>query len=595
MEKLLAGKISEVVERKYGQNLSPDSVQIEKTRKGFEGDFTVIIFPLLRFSRKSPAETGEELGTWLKEEVDAIGSFRVIGGFLNISLKERFWLEFMQKHMTDESFGTVKQKDAPLYVIEYSSPNTNKPLHLGHIRNNLLGWSIAEILKANGYRVEKINLINDRGIHICKSMLAWQKWGEGETPESSGMKGDHLVGKYYVMFDRAHKKEIGELVKMGHTEDDAFGQAPLMKEAQEMLRKWENADPEVLEIWRLLNSWVYEGFDETYRRLGIDFDQVNHESETYLDGKKIVEEGLEKNVFYKRGDGSVWVNLEEYDMDKKLLLRADGTSVYITQDLGTAQRRYDLYHPEKLTYVVGNEQIYHFNVLKQVMKKLGREWYDLIHHLSYGMVELPQGRMKSREGTVVDADDLMDEMYVTAEMTTRELGKTGDFPEEELKELFHRVSMGALKYYILKVDPKKNILFNPEESIDFNGNTGPFIQYTYARIQSLVRKSGINSDTMSVGTNSLKQDLLQEEKSILRILYEFPETVRQAGASMSPALIANYCYELAREFNHYYQDTPILMRVDPEIAEFRVSLSWFAGRVLKKGMSMLGIELPETM
>lgn len=595
MEKILAEKISSAIHYLYDAKVNGNEIQIEKTKKDFEGDYTVVVFPLIKYSRKPPDKTAGEIGAHLLIGIEFLESFEVIGGFLNLKFKEYFWKEFLKENLHNKSFGYKPLNSRKCCVIEYSSPNTNKPLHLGHIRNNLLGWSIAEILRANGKNIVKISLINDRGIHICKSMLAWQKWGNGETPENSGMKGDHLIGKYYVMFDKEHKKQIEELVHIGFTDEDAYNQSQLMLDAKEMLKKWEDADEEVIELWRLMNSWVLDGFNRTYERLGIGFDKVNYESVTYLQGKEIVKEGLEKGVFYKRSDGSVWVDLTDEGLDEKLLLRADGTSVYITQDLGTAQRRHDEFFPDRLIYVVGNEQIYHFNVLKLIMKKLGRDWYDKILHLSYGMVELPHGRMKSREGTVVDADDLMDEMYRTAEWTTQDLGKIGDFSETELHELFHKVSMAALKYYILKVDPKKNMLFNPEESIDFDGNTGPFIQYTYARIRSVLRKAGVADDKAGENMDLEKIKLSKKETELIKCLYDFPSVVEDAGQSLSPALIANYAYDLARLFNHYYQDTPIFRGVEPEIAGFRVALSWFTANVLSAAMQLLGIELPEKM
>lgn len=595
IEQILVQVTIEALVKLYGQNISPDLIQIEKTNPEFKGDYTIVVFPLLRYTKKPPAQTAEDIGNYIVGNCKEVLSFNVIKGFLNILIADEFWVEFFKNTISNEEFGIQTTNTKQSYVVEYSSPNTNKPLHLGHIRNNLLGYSIAEILKANGKNVVKINLINDRGIHICKSMLAWIKWGEGESPETNQMKGDHLIGKYYVMFDKKHKEEIEDLVHRGYTEDDAFNQAPLMIEAQELLQKWENADEEILSIWRLLNGWVYDGFNETYTRLGVDFDKINYESKTYLEGKKLVNEGLEKGVFLKRNDGSVWVDLTDDGLDEKLLLRNDGTSVYITQDIGTAQRRYDEFHPEKLLYVVGNEQIYHFDVLKKILHKLGQDWSDIIYHLSYGMVELPEGRMKSREGKVVDADDLMDEMYDTAKKTTEELGKTESFNDNELKELFNIVSLGALKYYILKVDPKKNMLFNPEESIDFNGNTGPFIQYTYARIQSVIRKAGRTPTELLNELDVKKIVLLEKEKNILKLLYDFPEAVTNAGNSLSPAVIANYTFELVKTYNHYYQDTPILKRVDPEIAKFRVLLSWFVGKIIKKASGLLGVKVPERM
>ena len=595
IEKKIAEKASEAVEKLYDVKLAVESFQIEKTNIEFEGDYTLVVFPLLQYSKKSLAETAVEIGNFLQEHLKEIESFEVVKGFLNLTFNDKFWIVFFAANIKNDHYGFNTKINKTPFVVEYSSPNTNKPLHLGHIRNNLLGYSISEILKANGKNVIKINLINDRGIHICKSMLAWIQWGDGETPESSGLKGDHLIGKYYIMFDKKHKQEIKDLVHRGYTEDDAYNQAPLMLEAQKMLQKWENADEEILAIWRLMNSWVYEGFNKTYERLGVNFDKINYESKTYLQGKKIVEEGLEKGLLFQKEDSSVWVDLSGEGLDEKLLLRSDGTSVYITQDIGTAQRRWDEYHPEELLYVVGNEQIYHFDVLRKVLKKLGSDWADRIYHLSYGMVELPHGRMKSREGTVVDADDLMDEMYITARKTTEELGKIEDFTQEELDRLYNIVSLGALKYYILKVDPKKNMLFNPEESIDFNGNTGPFIQYTYARIQSIFRKAGKKPDEFLKKLDFDKIKLLGIEKNIIKLIYEFPQVVKQAGENYSPALVANYCFELVKEYNHYYQDTPILKRVDPEIANFRVALSWFAGIVIKKAVGLLGIEVPERM
>jgi arginyl-tRNA synthetase len=595
IEKIIAIKTSEAVSTLYGANIEASGFQIEKTNPEFEGDYTLVVFPLARYSKKSPPDTAKELGEYLVTHVDELSGFSVVKGFLNLSVNETYWVDLFLKIIQEENYGFAKETEKQAFVIEYSSPNTNKPLHLGHIRNNLLGYSIAQILKANGKNVVKINLINDRGIHICKSMLAWEKWGEGETPESSGLKGDHLIGKYYVLFDKMHKKEIEEMVHRGFTDKDAFDQAPLMEEAREMLRKWENADTDVLDIWRLMNSWVYEGFDETYKRLGVDFDKINYESQTYLQGKEIVEEGLENEVLYKKPDGSVWIDLTDEGLDHKLLLRSDGTSVYMTQDIGTAQRRWDEFHPAKLLYVVGNEQIYHFDVLKKVLKKLGREWADIVFHLSYGMVELPHGRMKSREGTVVDADDLMDEMFETARKTTEELGKTGDFSGDEKKSLFQMISLGALKYYILKVDPKKNMLFNPEESIDFNGNTGPFIQYTYARIQSVLRKSEKEIGDLRGKLDKASIQLTEGEEQIIQMINGFPQIVAQAGENYSPALIANYCFDLVKEFNHYYQSTPILKRVEPEVANFRLVLSHFTGEIIKKSMNLLGIDVPERM
>lgn len=583
------------VEKLYHQRIGTETIQVEKTNPEFEGDYTLVVFPLLRYSKKSPQITAEELGAYLISNFDAIESYSVVKGFLNLTIKNKFWIDFFFDNVQNEDFGIQKMKDKTPYIVEYSSPNTNKPLHLGHIRNNLLGHSISEILKANGKNVVKINLINDRGIHICKSMLAWIKWGNSETPESTGMKGDHFIGKYYILFDEKYKEEIAALVHQGCTEEEAAIQSPLMKEAQEMLQKWENADENVLAVWHMMNEWAYTGFDQTYKRLGVDFDKIDYESKMYLHGKELVLEGLKKKVFYKKQNGSVWVDLTSDGLDEKLLLRSDGTSVYITQDIGTAQKRYDEYAPEKLLYVVGNEQIYHFDVLKKVLKKLGREWSEIIYHLSYGMVELPQGRMKSREGTVVDADDLMDEMFETARKTTEALGKTEDFADAERKGLFNTIGLGALKYYILKVDPKKNMLFNPEESIDFNGNTGPFILYTYARIQSIFRKAGESPGEFAAKLKKDKIELLKSEKDIIKLIYQYPQMVKNAGDALSPATVANYCYELAKSYNHYYQDTPILKRVDSEIAVFRVVLSWFVGKIIKQSAGLLGIQVTERM
>jgi arginyl-tRNA synthetase len=514
-------------------------------------------------------------------------------------VSDGFWSEFLIESSGADSFGIKDQdKDLDPVVIEYSSPNTNKPLHLGHIRNNLLGWSIAEILKANGKNVVKVNLVNDRGIHICKTMLAWMKMGNNETPEARRQKGDKFVGEYYVKFEKAFKGEVEELKKQGFSEEEATKKAPLIIEAQDLLIKWEEGDKEVRSLWEMMNNWVYAGFDETYRRLGIEFDKIYYESETYLLGKDIIKEGLKEGVLYQKEDGSVWADLSDEGLDEKLLLRADETSVYITQDIGTAQLRYDKYHPEKLLYVVGNEQNYHFDVLKHVLKKLGRKWAEDIIHINYGMVELPSGKMKSREGTVVDADDLMDEMLETARNMTMELGKIKDIEGEEAKELFRIVSLGALKYFILKVDPKKNMLFNPEESVDFNGNTGPFIQYTYARIQSLLRKArekrkGEGEKRRGGELETL--ELKPKEKDIIKLLYSFPSIVKEAGDNYSPALIANYIYELAREYNQFYQELPVLREPDQNKANLRLVMSEFTGKVIKSAMGLLGIEVPEKM
>lgn len=588
-------KSREAFSKIYKQEVERDLFQVEKTNKEYTGDYTLVVFPLLRYSKKAPQQTAQEIGDYLVSTLEEVAGYEIVKGFLNIVLTDQAWVSFFLENLQKEDFGSAPLAEGSPVVVEYSSPNTNKPLHLGHIRNNLLGYSIAQVLKANGHRVIKINLVNDRGIHICKSMLAWMKWGDGETPESAGLKGDHLVGKYYVLFDQKHKEEIAELVHRGYTDEDAYQQAPLFEEAKRLLKKWEDADEDVLAVWHTMNQWAYDGFDATYQRLGVDFDQVNYESKIYLEGKALVLEGLEEGVFYKKQDGSVWVDLADEGLDQKLLLRSDGTSVYITQDIGTAQRRFSEFSPEKLLYIVGNEQIYHFEVLKKVLKKLGKPWYDKIHHLSYGMVELPHGRMKSREGTVVDADDLMEEMFSTAKKTTEELGKTADFSEEELRSLYNTLSLGAIKYYILKVDPRKNMLFNPEESIDFNGNTGPFIQYTYARIQSIIRKAGQPVEAYLVNLDTSVVKLTGPERTILRTIADYPTVVKQAGEAYSPAVIANYCFDLVKLFNHYYQDTPILKRVDPEVANFRILLSWFTGKVVRSAMDLLGISVPEKM
>ena len=595
MIKIITEQTIKAIEVLYDQNVESKLIQVEKTNPDFEGDYTLVVFPLLRISRKAPQVTASEIGDYFVETISEVESYNVVKGFLNLVISEDFWLRFFEKEIKNENFGFIPQDQSKPILVEYSSPNTNKPLHLGHIRNNLLGYSISEILKANGNKVVKINLVNDRGIHICKSMLAWMKWGDGETPESSGLKGDHLVGKYYVLFDKKHKEEIAELVHRGNTDKDATAASPLMKEAQSILQKWENADEEIITVWRLMNAWALEGFNDTYERLGVNFDKVNYESKVYLFGKEIILEGLNNGSFFQKEDGSVWADLTEEGLDEKLLLRSDGTSVYMTQDIGTAQRRNDEFDPDQMIYVVGNEQIYHFDVLKKVLQKLDRPWYDKLHHLSYGMVELPHGRMKSREGTVVDADDLMDGMFDTAKKTTEELGKSQDFNEEEKNELYNTISLGALKYFILKVDPKKNMLFNSEESIDFNGNTGPFVQYTYARIQSIIRKAEKDTETFLSEFNLSKVSLLSAEKGLIKSIYEFPQTTKQAGDSLSPALIANYCFELVKSYNHYYQETPILKRISPEEANFRVLLSWFVASVIKKSMQLLGIDVPGKM
>jgi arginyl-tRNA synthetase len=593
IDNIISTGVANGIERLYNEKIDAAQIQIQKTRVEFEGDYTVVVFPFLRLSKKKPEDTANELGEFLKNNLKEIKGYNVIKGFLNLVVSDEYWISAFQNAVNEKNFGIKTKTGGTPVVIEYSSPNTNKPLHLGHVRNNLLGWSLAEILKASGKKVYKVNLVNDRGIHICKSMLAWQKWGNGKTPQNSGMKGDKLVGDFYVLFDKEYKKEIAGLVSQGMKEEEAAQKAPLILEAKAMLKKWEEGDPGVRKLWAMMNGWVYEGFDITYKRLGIDFDKIYYESDTYLLGKKLVEEGLEKKVFHKKEDGSVWADLQDEGLDEKLLLRADGTSVYITQDLGTAQLRYDDFKAGKLIYVVGNEQIYHFDVLKILLKKLGKPFAENIYHFSYGMVELPHGKMKSREGTVVDADDLMDEMVETARKTSEELGKFKDFGPDESKRLFEMIGKGALKYYILKVDPKKTMMFNPHESIDFNGNTGPFIQYTHARIRSVMRKAASQGIDLK---NEIPVTALNEsEKTILKIIYDFPQTVMQAAEAFSPAQIAGYAYNLAKEFNRFYHDYSILNEPDAEKRNFRLSLANFTAKVLKSAMALLGIELPERM
>ena len=575
----------------YGP-LEGEQLQLQKTRREFEGDYTLVTFPLLRRSRKSPEATATELGTYMKEHNPEISSFNVVKGFLNLVLDGSFWADRFDELAAQENYG-CQPSTGRTVMIEYSSPNTNKPLHLGHIRNNLLGYSVAQILQANGHRVIKANLVNDRGIHICKSMLAWKLYGDGETPASTGMKGDHLVGKYYVEFDKHYKAQIKELMAEGQSEEEAKKNAPIMREAQEMLRKWEAKDPEVYALWEMMNGWVYEGFDVTYRALGVDFDKVYYESQTYLLGKSLVEEGLRKGVFYRRPDNSVWIDLRADGLDEKLLLRGDGTSVYMTQDLGTAYRRFEDNRLDDMIYVVGNEQNYHFQVLKLVLKKLGyAEWSDHITHLSYGMVELPEGKMKSREGTVVDADDLIEGMVSTAREMSAELGKLDGCTEEEANAVSTMVGLGALKYFILKVDPKKTMLFDPRESIDFNGNTGPFIQYTHARICSVLRKAAEAGIDYS---EPVRAPYLPEERELVKMLTEYPSVVKAAGENFAPSLIAAYVYELAKQFNGYYHDHSILKEEQADVRCMRLRLAQQVARVIRLGMKLLGIDVPERM
>ena len=577
----------------YSANVAPEHVIIQKTRKDFEGDFTINIFPFLKVSREKPDVTAEKIGNFLLEQVPELESLNIIKGFLNIIVSDSFWTGFLSEKYREKMFGKQEKSSGRPVVIEFSSPNTNKPLHLGHIRNNLIGWSVAKILKANGNDVVKVNLVNDRGIHICKSMLAWEKWFRDTSPESTNTKGDKLVGECYVRFDQELKKEVAGLVADGVSKDDAERSAPLMAAAREMLQKWEDNDASVRELWNRMNGWVYQGFDITYDRLGIAFDKVYYESETYLLGKQIVQEGLKMGILFQEEDGSIWADLTGDGLDKKILQRADGTSVYMTQDIGTAQLRYDEYQPGKLLYVVGNEQNYHFDVLKLILGKLGREWAKDIVHVSYGMVELPHGKMKSREGTVVDADELMDDMYQTAESMAVALGKADDLNKDEASQLFEMISLGALKYFILRVDPKKNMLFNPEESIDFNGHTGPFIQYTHARIQSLLKKAG--SRGLKPDDGVFTGDVHPKEKEVMKLLYSYPEVIKEAASQYSPSTVAAFVYDLAKEYNQFYQEISILREEDTAKAAFRLSLSYFTASVISSAMELLGIRVPEKM
>ncbi len=586
----------------YGQDVPEKMVQLQKTRSEFEGNLTLVVFPFVKMARKSPEQTAQELGEYLVQNCDAISKFNVVKGFLNLSIADQAWLTLLQDIDKDEHYGEKQATDeSPLVMIEYSSPNTNKPLHLGHVRNNLLGWSLAQIMQANGNKVVKTNIVNDRGIHICKSMLAWLKWGNGETPESSGKKGDHLIGDYYVAFDKHYREEIKELVAQGMDEEQAKQEAPLIKEAHEMLVKWEQNDPEVRALWEKMNSWVYAGFDETYQKMGVKFDKIYYESQTYLKGKAKVEEGLAKGLFERHEDNSVWADLTNEGLDQKLLLRSDGTSVYMTQDIGTAEMRFQDYPIDKMIYVVGNEQNYHFQVLSILLDRLGFKWGKELVHFSYGMVELPNGKMKSREGTVVDADDLMQLMVDDAYKTSMELGKFDDMTEDERREIARIVGMGALKYFILKVDARKNMLFNPEESIDFNGNTGPFIQYTYARIRSILRKAeGTNySLTSPLDLRSLaRQDLspiTSKEIELIQKMSEYGAAVEQAGKDYSPSGIANYCYELTKVFNQFYHDYSILNEEDEQKKAVRLMLAKNVAKIIKNSMALLGIEVPERM
>jgi len=595
MEKLLKSYIIEASGELFGKEIPEGLIQLQETRKEFAGDYTLVVFPLLKISGKSPEITGKAIGDRLVEKFPMVGSYNVVKGFLNIELSDKVWIDsFLRKFNSGDVLAECKRKDPETILVEYSSPNTNKPLHLGHIRNNLLGFSLYRILSSCGNRVIKTNIVNDRGIHICKSMLAWKKYGNGENPSDSGIKGDHLVGKYYVVFENELRRQISDLVSGGMDENEARNEAPLMKEARSMLLKWESGDKETIDLWKKMNSWVYEGFDETYKKLGVDFDKIYYESETYTLGREIVLKGLKDNILYRNTDNSVWVDLSDVGLDQKLLLRSDSTAVYITQDLGTAVLRHEHYKFDRCLYVVGNEQIYHFQVLREVMRKMGYPWAHGLIHFSYGMVELPEGKMKSREGKVVDADDLIAEMTRTAGAVSEELGKLSGFNEVEKAEIFRKIGLGALKYFILKVDPKKNMTFNPGESIDFNGNTGPFIQYTYARIMSVLRKA----DDTGVHFNISNPDDLNAGKKeivMLRLLNRFSQVVGEAAESLSPALLANYCYELAREYNQFYHDYPILGEPDIKTRNLRLALSELTGRIINTGMWLLGIEMPERM
>lgn len=594
LEILLHQLFIDTFSRLYGQEPPSQQINFQKTRPEFEGDMTIVVFPFTKITGKNPEQLANELGTEMQKSSNIIAGFNVVKGFLNLTISDNYWIDFFEKHKSEESFGKKSVEDSNPVVIEYSSPNTNKPLHLGHIRNNLLGWSVSEILKANGKKVYRVNLVNDRGIHICKSMLAWQKWGENRTPESSNIKGDKLVGEMYVRFDTEYKKEIKTLTINNISEEEAAKNAPLILEAQDMLQKWEAGDKNIRNLWQTMNAWVYSGFDVTYNRLGISFDKIYYESQTFLLGKELVQEGLEKGVFYRKEDGSVWCDLTADGLDEKLLLRSNGTSVYMTQDLGTAQLRFNEFHPEKLIYVVGNEQNYHFDVLKLILKKLGFEWGNSIEHLSYGMVELPNGKMKSREGTVVDADDLMDEMIETAKNMSEELGKTQHLSKEEAQKLHETIGLGALKYFMLKVDPKKTMLFNPEESIDFNGNTGPFVQYTHARIRSVLRKAEemkIEWKESDIQINKL----LPKEKSLIVNLHSWPTVLQWAAENRSPAMIANYIYDLSKEFNQFYQECSILKEKDDNLKLFRLAISNMTANLIRYAGGLLGIVMPERM
>ena len=593
IDKIIAESTAQAVQALYGVEVAVDSIVPQTTKKEFEGNLTIVVFPFLKASHKRPEDTAQEIGDYLVANCEAVEKYNVIKGFLNITIKPSFWTSVLQHMAQEENYGIKPvTDDSKLVMVEYSSPNTNKPLHLGHVRNNLLGYSLAKILEANGNKVVKTNIVNDRGIHICKSMLAWLKWGEGATPESTGKKGDHLIGDFYVAFDQHYKAEVKQIAaERGISEEEAEKESPLMQEAREMLKKWEEGDPEVRALWQMMNSWVYAGFDETYKRMGVDFDKIYYESETYLEGKEKVLEGLEKGVFYRKEDGSVWADLTPDGLDHKLLLRSDGTSVYMTQDIGTAKLRYQDYPIDQMIYVVGNEQNYHFQVLALLLDKVGFKWGKDLIHFSYGMVELPSGKMKSREGTVVDADELMDEMIDTARAMSNEPGRLAGVPDEEKEDVLRMIGLGALKYFILKVDPRKNMMFNPQESIDFNGNTGPFIQYTYARIQSVLRKS----DATDMEVDISGYEPIEKEVELVQRLADYETVVTEAGKSYSPAVIANYVYELAKAYNQFYHDCSILKEENAVTRAFRLQLSQMVARVLKSGFGLLGIEMPDRM
>ena len=600
IESIISNSVIEAVKALYGQEVAPKMVQIQKTKQEFEGNLTLVVFPFLKISKKKPEDTAQEIGQYLQDNCSAVATFNVVKGFLNLVIAQSAWLQLLADIDADAKYGERKaDENSPLVMIEYSSPNTNKPLHLGHVRNNLLGWSLAKIMEANGNKVVKTNIVNDRGIHICKSMLAWLKYGNGETPETSGKKGDHLIGDYYVAFDKHYREEgkqltakyVAEGMDTEEAEKKAKEEAPLIKEAHEMLVKWEQNDPEVRALWEKMNNWVYAGFDETYKALGVGFDKIYYESQTYLKGKAKVEEGLAKGLFERHADNSVWADLTNEGLDQKLLLRSDGTSVYMTQDIGTAEMRFKDYPIDKMIYVVGNEQNYHFQVLSILLDRLGFKWGKELVHFSYGMVELPNGKMKSREGTVVDADDLIATMIADAKQTSEELGKFADMTDEERNEIARIVGLGALKYFILKVDARKNMLFNPEESIDFNGNTGPFIQYTYARIRSIMRKAA----EMNIPVGEMKAELSQKEIDLIQKMSDYASAVEQAGKDYSPSGIANYCYELTKEFNQFYHDYSILKEEDVQKRAVRLKIAANVAKVISNGMALLGIEVPERM